>query len=219
MLQSSSRFRCINSAKLRAIRLQLGWSQAELAKASGYSERSIRKAEKGGSLNLDTINDLAETFLKYGVEVSADELMLDIVSIARSFVESYDALGVRMLDVCESQLSSDFEFNRNNTFNASELAGTKPISNWVGLEGFRTFLHLFFRVYKRKPNSLTPVYLSNSDRVAVRYDETLYYQGHKLPTMWVNLHFFFRGSLICQIDSEFNHLEIARELERINKSS
>jgi len=218
-LRSTSRFRCINSAKLRGSRLQLGWSQAELAKASGYSERSIRKAEKGGSLNLDTINDLAETFLKYGIEISADELMFDIVSIARTFVESYDALGARMLDACESHLCTDFEFNRTNTFNASELAGSKPVSKWVGVDGFRTFLHLFFRVYHRKENSLTPVYLSNNDRVAVRYDETLYYQGHKLPTMWVNLHFFFRGSLICQIDSEFNHLEIAQELERITKTS
>lgn len=190
---SHSRFRSINTTKLKNLRLQLGWSQADLAKAAGYSERSIRKAEKGGALNYDTIQDLAETFVNHGMDISADELMFDIVSIARTFVESYDSLGESMLTVCRGHLTDDFEFNRANTFNPKELNGSEPVSKCMGLDEFEHFLRQFFCVYKRKPNSLTPVYLSNNDRVAVRYDERLEYQGYKLPTMWVNLHFFSEG--------------------------
>jgi len=47
---------------LRALRLDKGWSQEQLAAISGLSERTIQRAERGESPSLDTVGALAASF-------------------------------------------------------------------------------------------------------------------------------------------------------------
>ncbi|MFN3148584.1 helix-turn-helix domain-containing protein [Bremerella sp.] len=52
-------YKC-NRDFLRELRLNNGWTQAELAKRAGYSERLIGKAESGSPIARDTIVDIAD---------------------------------------------------------------------------------------------------------------------------------------------------------------
>ena len=91
--QTPKRFCAVNAVRLREFRLACGWSQAELARRSGYTSRLIRKAESGGSLNYETIADLAETFTSFGTAVRAEEFLLDPVAIVKEFIEAYERTG------------------------------------------------------------------------------------------------------------------------------
>jgi len=71
--------RRINGPRLRAARLDLGWTQAEFSRRSGYSERLIRKAEASGYVRVFTLNDLAGTLLEAGLSISASGLTLTCV--------------------------------------------------------------------------------------------------------------------------------------------
>ncbi|HCR94038.1 MAG: transcriptional regulator [Oceanicaulis sp.] len=47
---------------LRALRLDKGWSQEQLAAISGLSERTIQRAERGDTPSLETVGALAASF-------------------------------------------------------------------------------------------------------------------------------------------------------------
>ncbi|MEQ8434132.1 MAG: helix-turn-helix transcriptional regulator [Oceanicaulis sp.] len=47
---------------LRALRLEKGWSQEQLATISGLSERTIQRAERGDAPSLETLGALAASF-------------------------------------------------------------------------------------------------------------------------------------------------------------
>ena len=63
-------------AQVKYFRHLLGWTQDELARRSGYSDRLIRKAEGGRTLSIETINNIAESLCCNGLQVSANDLIL-----------------------------------------------------------------------------------------------------------------------------------------------
>lgn len=69
------RYSSINGTYLRSLRLSRGWTQAEFGRRAGYSERLIRKAESGGNLLLDTIDDLAATLSQINDKVTSESLV------------------------------------------------------------------------------------------------------------------------------------------------
>ncbi len=64
----------VNAKNFRQIRKRLGWSQVELGRRSGYSERVIRKAESGGVVRRRTLSELALTMSMDGQIVSLVDL-------------------------------------------------------------------------------------------------------------------------------------------------
>ena len=47
---------------LKSLRLEKGWSQAQLATISGLSDRTIQRAERGETPSLETVRALAASF-------------------------------------------------------------------------------------------------------------------------------------------------------------
>jgi transcriptional regulator with XRE-family HTH domain len=47
---------------VRKLRLRRGWSQEQLAELAGVSIRTVQRAERGGSMSLETVNALAAVF-------------------------------------------------------------------------------------------------------------------------------------------------------------
>ena len=109
-MSNISRFIAINGRELRTQRLTRGWTQFQLAKTAGYTERLVRKAEKGGTLDIATIQNLAEALSTPDNTVPIESLTMDISAIARKWVESFDQLRARMLPEVESFLAEDFVF-------------------------------------------------------------------------------------------------------------
>ena len=190
--------------------MELDWSQVELARRSGYSERVIRKAEAGGKLRAETILDLADTMSGNGRVISFAELTVDLESIARRFVESYDSLGCGMLTACFDIFADDFAFNYPADPNQFSFAGV-----WIGLTGFQDFLNQFFSTFTRKAGSLKPIYMVCEDHVVARFEDQVYYQSHEMPAYWVNLHFQFGDGKVIRIDDEFDSYNASQSLTQL----
>ncbi len=214
LLNSNARLLIVNATTFRGHRKLLGWSQAELGQRSGYSERVIRKAEAGGSLRLQTIQDLASAMSVDGKAVSFLDLTIDLELIASRFVESYDSLGCGMLQACGDIFADDFAFNCPADPNQVSFAGI-----WPGRLGFQEFLNRFFGTFTRKSGILKPVYMVSDDRVVARFEDQVCFQGHEMAAYWVNLHFHFRKGLVTRIDDEFDCLSVSKSLKQIQDAT
>ena len=209
-LNSNAGLHVVNALTFRGRRKLLGWSQAELGQRSGYSERVIRKAEAGGTLRLQTIQDLASAMSVNGHSVSFLDLTIDLESIAKRFIESYDSQGCHMLQSCGDIFADDFAFTCPADPTQVSFAGV-----WRGVSGFQEFLNRFFGTFTRRNWILKPVYMVSKERVVARFEDQVYFQGSEIPAFWVNLHFHFRKGLVTRIDDEFDCLSVSQSLKRL----
>jgi transcriptional regulator with XRE-family HTH domain len=198
--QTPKRFCAVNAVRLREFRLACGWSQAELARKSGYTSRLIRKAESGGSLNYETIADLAETFTSFGTAVQAEELLLDPVAIVKEFIEAYERTGAGCIQPLAHYFSPSIQLECLVDPVVFPFAGT-----WNGHEPLLDFFQRFCRQYSRLPERLLVVYLLGSECVSARFEDRLVSDGVELPALRFNWHFQFQAGMIARIDFEFDH--------------
>ncbi len=70
------------------LREQRGWSQSELAKIAGYSERLISKAESGRPISKESVKILALTLSTPEEPISFEDLISDHVAIAKLYTET-----------------------------------------------------------------------------------------------------------------------------------
>lgn len=209
-MNNDNRFHRVNSTNLKYIRTLLGWTQAELGRRSGYSERLIRKAESGGALKLSTIRGISEAMTAAGVPITVLQLTLDYIALVRGFVEAYDLNVAEAVQDCKEIFTDDIELHCSADPTKVPFAGT-----WPQIEGLRKFFVLYFEVFTRRPGALIPTYFTSGESVIARFDDTLYYQGHRMPTVRFNLHFAFRDGLISHIEFEFNHHQTCQDLEQL----
>jgi transcriptional regulator with XRE-family HTH domain len=209
-MPQSPRFQSLNARLLRSLRRRVGWSQSELGKRAGYSERVIRKAEAGGKLNLETIENIAQTLSTVSIPITGRELIFSEELLARKFVESYDAFGIKMLEECGDFLDENFFFHVPAPGAILQWAGT-----YVGLPEFQHFLNRFFSVFTRCPASLHVHYLSSSGRVIASFEDTLSANEKLLPGIWVNLHFYFNEGLISRVDQQFDYLTALAAMDAV----
>lgn len=208
-MQPPSRFRQINGNTLKKHRLNRGWSQSELARKAGYSERLIRKAEAGGSLSFETIADLAEALSDDQRCIAADHLLFDDhLSMAQQFVKGYDELGANMVQSYSHLFADHVLIHCPADPQQVPFAG-----EWHGIDGLQQFLNHFFSIFVRVPLSLSPSFMVGEGRVSARYDDRLIFKGIVLPPFWVNLHFHFEQGLIARIDDEYDTKNAALALD------
>lgn len=209
-MAGTKRFLTVNKDNLRRLRMQKGWSQDQLAKRAGYSERLIRKAESGGTVSAQTIHDLADALGDSDRPVTYQELVTDQLSMAQQFLCAYDQHGQWMLSHCEEILHKTFVFHSPGDTEQVPFAG-----EWHGLSGMQTYLDRFYSVFARKRGSIQPLYLVGEERVCVRYLDQVYYQGHGLPPYWVNLHIHFEDGAISRVDNEYDSRAAAEDLSAL----
>lgn len=197
-MKTRARFIAINGRKLRSFRLVRGWTQLQLAKASGYSERLVRKAEKGGTLDLETIQNIAEALSTPEAPVSIESLTLDIVAIARKWVESWEQHEARMIPEIAGLMTESFEFV------CPGVPGTAPfIGTFKGIEGFQQWLDLYFSVIRREKSSEVE-YLIGVNSVIARWMECGTFLGVPAPPIRINLYFQFVDGLIARIVDDYD---------------
>lgn len=209
----ASRFVSVDGELLRRLRIDCMMSQAELARRAGYSARLVRKAEAGKSLAIETVHSLVETLREAGAKVSFAYLTKSHLGLARMFVESYDRFGRGMVNEIAGVVSSDFVFQYPGNPEQICFAG-----DWVGLNGLRRFLELFFTEFRRTPNTLSPRYLVNEDCVSCHYVENLQ-RGGRAMNVWVNLHFSFAHGSIGRVEHEYDTKAVVDLLKFETKSN
>ncbi|MFO1008115.1 MAG: helix-turn-helix domain-containing protein [Planctomycetaceae bacterium] len=197
-MKSRARFLTVNGRKLRTFRLTRGWTQAQLAKSSGYSERLVRKAEKGGTLDLETIQNIAEALSTPEAPISTESLTLDMIAIARKWMECWEQHETRMVPEVKALLDEEFEFV------CPGEPGTAPfIGTFRGTEGLQRWLDLYFSVVQRQKCGEIE-YLIGENSVIARWLECGTFLGVPSPPIRINLYFQFADGLIAKIVDDYD---------------
>lgn len=97
-----------NGKLISLLRKQIGWTQGELARRAGFTERLIVKAEAGQSVASATLEILSQTLREAGIVVSLRDLASDPATLARMF----------FLSACEF---GPIAFERNANFISDEI--------------------------------------------------------------------------------------------------
>lgn len=189
----------VNATLLKRLRLQKGWTQAEMARRAGYSERLIRKAELGGKIRYEVVADLAACLSEGGNPVSLENITQDPLRIAQWWMIAFDQQGREMLTGYEHYFTSDFVFHcAGNTEDSFPFNGT-----WHGLVGHQQWLDLFFGLMERV-QGIDVTYTVGDDMVSARWNETVKIHGILCPPVRVNMHFFFRDGRICRMEDDYD---------------
>lgn len=199
-MKKHARFIQINGREFRTRRLGRGWTQRQLARAAGYTERLIRKAEFGGTLNIKTVEDLAEALSTPDNAVAVESLTVDIVAIARRWIEAMEQHEVQMVSEIESYLAENFEFV------CPGEPGTLPfIGTFKGASGLQQWLKLYFSHVQREKRIVVE-YMVGEDSVIARWLECGTFLGVPTPPVRINMHFRFVGGLISRIVDDYDTL-------------
>ena len=200
----------VNSRELRRFRLARRWTQQELARAAGYTERLVSKAENGGRLDIATIQDLAEALSTPEQIVTAESLTLDIASIARRWVETFERLETQMLPEIQPYLADNFEF-----ICPGDPAVLPFVGIWKGAAGHQQWLDLFFGFFQRTKNQEVEYTLGDNSVIA-RWLERVTLNGVPCDPVRINMHFRFENGLIARIEDDYDTLggaHIVRQIE------
>lgn len=197
-MHNRKRFVAINGRALRSRRLQLGWTQRQLAKAAGYTERLIRKAESGGSLDIATVQNLAESLSSNGDRVSSEALILDILAIARQWIEALETQEQGMLSQVEHYLAEQFVL-----ICPGDPATAPFLGSWHGAAGLQQWLDLYFGFFKRNPCQDLE-FTVGEHSVMARWLESGTMQGIPCGPVRINMHFRFENGLIVRIDDDYD---------------
>jgi transcriptional regulator with XRE-family HTH domain len=146
-MKKNARFIEVNGRELRIRRLSRGWTQRQLARSAGYTERLIRKAEIGGTLDIKTVQDLAEALSTPDNAVAVASLTVDIAAIARRWMEAWAQHEAQMVSKIASYLAEGFEFV------CPGEPGTVPfVGTFKGTFGLQQWMELYFSHVQREQN-------------------------------------------------------------------
>ena len=199
-MKKNARFIEVNGRELRTRRLSRGWTQRQLARSAGYTERLIRKAEIGGTLDIKTVQDLAEALSTPDNAVAVASLTVDIAAIARRWMEAWAQHEAQMVSEVESHLAEGFEFV------CPGEPGTVPfVGTFKGACGLRQWMELYFSHVQREKN-LSVEYMVGEDSVIARWLECGTFLGMPAPPVRINMHFRFVGRLITRIVDDYDTL-------------
>jgi len=137
-----------NGKLISKLRKQLGWTQNDLAKKSGFTERLIVKAEASQNISASTLHIIAETFLEAGAQVTAADLSADPAALAKEFFLAMYQHGPRTLDVNAHFISPDLVVHYSGDPSVFPFAGTH-----VGIDAARRAFELFYSVIKPPEDS------------------------------------------------------------------
>lgn len=188
--------------RIKYYRKLRNWTQLDLAKYSGYSERLVRRAESGEPLAHQTAVDLAATLSTESQKVTLRDLSVEPVELAKCFVHSYDIYGRTLLEHCEHFIDDECF-----VFHCFGDAQSPLTGSWHGKAGLQNWLDVFFGIFQRpKDFRLDPKVVSDGNHVTVRYQDQFLFQDLVSPLMWVNLHFEFRDGLLVVLDDQYDTL-------------
>jgi transcriptional regulator with XRE-family HTH domain len=187
---------------IREFRKSAGWTQKQLAERAGYSERLIRKAEKGGQLRDTSLAAIALAFQQAGLKVSFADLRTDAVAVVQTFIEAYQTREIEMLDRIRHVLSEDLE-----VFVAGDPATIPFAGNYNGPEGFQKFWNRFLASVEcgHRMALVDVQYFVRGQDIVAHCVEKDRQTGHTPDgRSWLSLKFRVRGGQIVRFEDYFD---------------
>ena len=192
-----------NGELIRQIRRRLGWTQTDLAKKAGYSERLISKAEAGKSVAASTLKDICSTFAEAGAEITIDDVAFDPVAKAREFIKGMYIHKADVIDQCQDFISDDVIVDINGDPNIFPFAG-----HHVGIEAARNAFRAFYSVLQ-PPEDMSELdafqFVSTGTGVVVWGDTWTHPIGRPITEpVRLAIRMDFRNGLLVHFDDRFD---------------
>ena len=130
-----------NGKLIAQLRKQLGWTQSELARKAGFTERLVVKAEASQNIAASTLQIIAQTLKEAGAMVSAADISADPAALAKEFILSMYRYGPKVIDVNERFLSPELVVHFAGDPNIFPFAGTH-----IGIDAARRAFGAFYSV-------------------------------------------------------------------------
>lgn len=129
-----------NGKLISHLRKRIGWTQSELARRAGFTERLIVKAEASQSIAAATLEIISQTFTEAGLLVTSRDLASDPATLAKLFFFS----------ICEHGPDS---LERNSHFISEQLvvhfAGDPQVFPFAGTHfGIDAAKHAFAKFHE-----------------------------------------------------------------------
>jgi transcriptional regulator with XRE-family HTH domain len=210
--------RCVvrpDGLAIKHLRNLRGWTQKDLARRAGYTERLIRKAESGGALGIQTAMDIAEAFSQDLHKVAIDEFVStrDRMGTVHHFLQSFSLYGREMVKHVQQELTHDFSmriavFRGSNSFMPAD---------WFNISELNFLLDAIVLNFSMDKGVMNTAYTEGAEFVSVRYHQRLLFAGRTLEPFWVNLHFHFKSHKIESIEVEYDTFAVSRIFSQIHR--
>lgn len=199
----TSRSAKVNIKRLVELRKKRGWTQVNLADASGYSERLVLKAESGAPISVPTIAALAQALSTEQEPITTSDLLRTPDEIAREFIVIMYRHQSETIQHARHLLAPDAEFRI-----WGESAGLPFAGLYRGLEeGEKLFRHFFSLIESPPDHDPFPHYhLIGSEANVVAWGQTyLHPKGMPQVTpMPISYLFSFRDDQIIYFEDRFD---------------
>lgn len=211
----SRAFAC-NRDFLRQLRLRNGWTQADLARRAGYSERLISKAEAGAPIARETISDLAEALSSEDEQLHWEDLACDPVQLAQRYISAFHVHKANALDVLEDMIDENVHFRIAGNPEEIPFAG-----EYRGIRSAREMFKVFFSVLEVPDHDFEKCfeYIGQGPNAIIWGESWIHPIGRPMetPIRISNLLKFRRGKLVF-LDDCFDTAAGAAELNNRPKS-
>lgn len=184
----------VNGNAIERFRLRRGMTQLELAKYSGYAARTIRKAEGGGKLRWETIQNIAEALSVAEEKITPEHLLFDATEFAKRIVE---------LITREAHTDTVKDLVNHRTVWICHTVSNHPLGgHWYGVEGAVDWLNCFHLTKTPFLLKEEPVFSSAPDRVSAR----ILCQVNNVSNgcMPLNVHLKFSQSKLDQVEIDMD---------------
>ena len=206
-----------NGKLISQLRKKIGWTQGELARRAGFTERLIVKAEASQNIAPSTLSIIAEALTEGGESVVLQELSADPAILAKEFFLSTYNHGPKALDVNRHFISPDLVVHFAGDPTVFPFAGSH-----MGIEAARKAFELFYSVIQppKDHSEIESIQFVSTGHGALVWGETW---AHPIGVpmsgpMKFAIKLDFRNGLMTVFDDRFDTLEGAKYFAEAIKS-
>ena len=198
-----------NGKLISQLRKAIGWTQGDLARRAGFTERLIVKAEASQNIAASTLCIIAEALTEGGAAVVLQELSVDPAALAKEFFLSTYKHGPKTLDVNQHFISPDLVVHFAGDPTVFPFAGSH-----VGIHAARKAFELFYSVIQppEDHSEIERIQIVSTGHGALVWGETW---AHPIgmpmsEPMKFAIKLDFRNGLMTVFDDRFDTFEGAK---------
>ena len=201
-----------NGQFLAAQRRARGWTQADLARKAGYTERLVRKAEAGRSVSIQTLHILAQTLSESGEHVAYEDLATDNIALAWQFLRGMYLHSEKVIPMTRHFLATDCVFKFSGDPDVFPFAGTHH-----GIEAAHRAFTQFFSTLQLpddKDEYEGFEYMAAESSVFVWGESNIRAIGQvNFEPLKIAMRIDFRNGLLVLFDDRFDTHNVSRHLK------
>ena len=192
-----------NGDLLRQYRSEKSWTQSDLARITGFSERLISKAEAGKPVSVATIEALAKAFGCDQFHLRMQDLTYDPIELAKKYLHAFYTHQDKVVENIRCFLDDNATFTMCGKEEGLPYGGVHR-----GVAEISKAFEMFFSVFEVPENyDYLPHYkfFSNGNEVIIWGNTWIYPIGRPLAeSMPITIRLRFEAGKIVEFDDRFD---------------